>query len=898
MSKRKLLQTNFTSGELSPNMFGRVDTTRFQNGAAKLTNMLVRPQGGAWYRQGSRYVGEVKYSAKVTIIKEFEFSDIQPYVLEIGEFYVRIWFDGGFVETAPASGIPLEVVTPYREQDLAQLKFAQSADVLYITHPLYMPQKLRRLGANSWDLLAIVPLDGPYMHTATNATLTLSNLESLATATASAAVFSIPPLKHVTSVTSSTDGQMIITINAHGYTNGQSLNMSGYICSGVVLPYPNGNGQYIIDGVLTNTFRLLGSVLLSSCRGNTLANYYAQAVNTNQYFEYRVNNGWHLAKILSTSSTTVASVYVIQNIKADITKQGAALTYTNPNVVSDKSGSFTSDDVGAYVRISNGQWYQISAFVSDTKVTVTAAVSLIAYLYPAISITVTIPVQTATLTSSVNLFALTDVGRCVRLNYNGKQPWCKILTYISSTQVIVSVTGVVPVDSNSIATLSNGGATDVWKLGSWSDTTGFPKVVTFHEQRLWFGGSNTEPQSFWSSNSSDFENFAPSEYNSSVLDNNGITYTFVSGKANPIIWMESATILLLGTTSAELKVVSTQNQPLSPINITVTPQSKSGASANCRVVSVNHVLLFVQKAGRKLIEMVYDYTQDAFLGHNLCIVSDQIFRRGTKAIALAYQKEPNNMVWAALQDGSLAALTYEREQQVAAWHAHQLGGSGKVESICSSTSVAGTEDYLYMLVNRTINGSTKRYIEYLTADFYPVDVTSRKDMYFLDGGLTYTGAPTTNITGLLHLQNESVSIVADGVYIGEKVVSNTGVVTLTTAASTVHVGYKYRGLIQLLPLDGQSHDGGGALGKVKRIGRTLLRLLSSLEFKYGTKITQLDVKKLTDGSGITPTNDFFTGDIVVNMSMGYDLTAMPYIVQDNPYPLIVLAIGPDTEINS
>ena len=203
-----------------------------------------------------------------------------------------------------------------------------------------------------------------------------------------------------------------------------------------------------------------------------------------------------------------------------------------------------------------------------------------------------------------------------------------------------------------------------------------------------------------------------------------------------------------------------------------------------------------------------------------------------------------------------------------------------------------------MLVNRTINGSTKRYIEYLTADFYPVDVTSRKDMYFLDGGLTYTGAPTTNITGLLHLQNESVSIVADGVYIGEKVVSNTGVVTLTTAASTVHVGYKYRGLIQLLPLDGQSHDGGGALGKVKRIGRTLLRLLSSLEFKYGTKITQLDVKKLTDGSGITPTNDFFTGDIVVNMSMGYDLTAMPYIVQDNPYPLIVLAIGPDTEINS
>ncbi len=496
------------------------------------------------------------------------------------------------------------------------------------------------------------------------------------------------------------------------------------------------------------------------------------------------------------------------------------------------------------------------------------------------------------------MFTSTDVGRHVRLNFNGKQPWFKIVNYVSATVISVKLYGYIPVDPQSIGNMMNNGQTSVFKLGAWSGTTGYPKVVCFHEQRLWFGASTSEPSAIWASKSSDYENFAPTEYNSIVLDNSGIAYTIVSNKSNPIFWMRSSSILLVGTQGAEVRIASasSNNSPITSTNLTALQQTNHGSLANCKAISAGNSALFVQKAGRKMYELLYSFEQDSFVTKNMTVVNDHIFRQGGKVVQVAYQKEPNNLVWVLLSDGTLACMTYEREQQVAAWHRHSIGGSGFVESLCCVPSNAGTEDLLYVVVKRTINGSTKRYIEYLTQDFYPTSTADRSTMIFLDSSLQYSGASTSTITGATHVANESVSVVSDGVYIGELTVSGAGVITLPAAATKVTIGYKYRGLIQMLPLDGGSHDGGTAMGKVKRSGRTLLRLFSSLEFKYGSKLSQLDSCKMTTGNQILPSSAFFTGDKVVELSSGYDLQSTPFIVQDNPYPLVVLAIGPDTEV--
>lgn len=917
MAKTKLLQTNFSSGELSPLMLGRVDTTKYQNGAAQLSNFIVKPQGGAWFRQGSMYVSEVKDSTRKVRLQEFEFSDIQAYVIEFGDLYVRIYYNGGFVETSPGSGIPLEVVTPYTEADLPYLSFTQSADVLYIAHGSYQPKKLERLGANSWSLVEIVNEDGPYLGgQQVDATLTLSNYTSVSTVVASVATFTVPTSKQITAVSkpTGTGGKLRYTVASHGLSTGAIITVSGVEYTEFIdhhpvhfsANYPYGNGQYTITSINSNTLELNESIALSNTYVLSSSSI-EQAISVTPFFEYRINNNWHLAQFLGITSTTTASVFVIQNIKADISKQGYDVHFSSGNVITSNSGAFTTDDLGMYVRAQTGAatgiwaWYLITGFISDTKVSVSAAPATLdaaTWGYPTVTMTVSTPVTQATLTSSIALFASTDVGRHVRLNYGGKQPWCKIISYTSTTSVNVSVYGLIPVDAQSIQSFYNGGATDIWKFGAWSDTTGYPKVVTFHEQRLWFACSSTEPSTIWASRSSDYENFSPTEYDSSVLDSCAITYGIVSRKANPILWMTSGSILLIGTLGAEFRVssASSVNAPITPTNITALKQTNNGSLPNCKVITAGNAVLFVQRAGRKMYELLYSFQEDSFVTKNLTVVNDHIFRQGGAVVQLAYQKEPNNLIWVLLTDGSLACLTYEKEQQVAAWHRHSLGGSGFVESFCIVPSSAGTEDSLYLVVKRTINGVTKRYIEYLLPDFYPTTVSDRSNMQFLDASLVYSGVSTSTVTGATHIANEVVSVVSDGVYIGELTVSNTGEVTLPIAATKVVIGYKYRGLLQMLPLDGGSHDGGTAMGKVKRSGRTLLRLVNSLEFKYGSSISQLDTCKMTTGNQISPSLDFFTGDKIVELSSGYDLRSTPYIVQDNPYPLVVLAVGPDTEV--
>lgn len=932
MAKEKVIQTNFTSGELSPLMFGRVDTTRFQNGAAAISNFIVRQQGGLWFRQGSQFLKEVKDSTKKVRIFEFEFSDSQCYVLEIGDFYIRIYYDGGFVETSPGSGVPLEVVTPYSQDMIWSLKFAQSADVLYITHPNVMPQKLMRLGANSWAINPIVPLDGPYLASNIGAslidsTLTISNVVSNAVATANGTVFgTIYPVKAIEDVVKGGTGgssslQLIIKITGHGLTTGVKVNISGlqyrtgFYYSGAWsytydnCAYPAGNGTYTVTVIDANNFFLQESNTLvavskfvgtpiNGSKDTRFINGSSQQVGINTYFEFRRNNTWVLAKILTINSTVNANVVVLQNIKKDLTKQGVVLTVSGTTMTSDHSGCFTSDDIGYYVRSNAGGWYQITKFLTDSTVTVSSAFALMTYDYPTVIVTVSDSNVAASVNSSANLFVATDVGRHLRLNFAGKQPWMIITSYVSATQVGVSVYGDIPPDSSLVSAYYNGGATDVWRLGSWSLTTGYPKCVTFHEQRLCFGGSNTEPQAIWLGVSNDYENFAPTEYDSTVLDSSAISYAYASNKANPIQWMESGSVLLVGTLGSELIITSASgSQALTPTNIVIKTQARNGSLPTCKPIRVGTAVLFVQKTGRKLIEMLYSFQEDSFLGHNLTVVNDHILRQGGAAVDITFQKEPSSIVWVALQDGTLAAITYERDQQVAAWHRHSLGNNGFVESICSTSSAAGTEDVLFMVVRRTINGVTKRYIEYLTADFYPNTVADRKSMFFLDCGLTYSGAPTTTITGANHLTGESVSVVADGIYIGEKTVT-AGTITLPTAASTVTIGYKYKGILKLLPIEGGQKTGSTAVGKIKRAGRTLLRLFNSLSFKFGYNLNTLDTYQTTLEDGMTPTNNFINGDVVVDMSMPYTFAAMPYIVQDLPYPLIILAVAPDMEVNS
>lgn len=911
MSKQKVIQTNFTGGELSPLMFGRVDTVKYQNGAAKLKNMLVRQQGGLWMRGGSRFVHEVKDSSKKTFIYEFEYSDVQSYIIEFGDLYIRIYYDGGFVETAPASGVPLEVVTTYVEADLETLVITQSADVLYVTHKNYPPRKIRRLGANSWDIVDCDFQDGPYItDVGIDATLTVSNVTSIAKAVSTAAFFSSAPVtsKVISAVNKVGSFYEFTTSTNHGWSTGQIVNISNVSFLHTAMWGRQVNtpidGQYSITVVAVNKFYATTGWFNAENSANIISwsvtGALAQTVGTAQHFEYRKDNNYVLAKIITVTDTTHADVFVLSNVKTDISKYAKITVNTGDSpatVNSTLSDVFSLNDIGKYVRTTAGNWFQITGFNSTQQCTVGSIITLINYSPDVLTVSVGASTVQCQVTSDVNLFASTDVSRHIRFNFGGKRPWGKITNVFSATSISVILYAEMPVDPTNVAKLYNNGVTNLWQLGAWY-TGNFPRAISFHEQRLWFGGSIREPLNFWGSQPNDYENMAPTEYDSVVLDTSAINYSLVANKANPILWLLSANTLLIGTQSSEwqVKAASSINQPITPTNINATEQTNNGSLAGCRPIKLGNAIGFIQKAGRKMIEIAYDFQQDSFVGKNLCVVSEHILRKGGKAKSIAYQREPSNVVWVALTDGTLAALTYEKEQQVLAWHPHDLGGNGIVESLAVANSAAGTEELLYMVVKRTINGSQKRYIEYFTTDFYPVNETDISDAYHLDCGLSYSGAPTTTITGLTHLNGETVDVVADGVYVNTKLVAG-GQITLATAASKVHVGYKYTGYVKLLPLEGASPTGGTSQGKTKRIARTVVRVFSTRDFKYGTDLQRLDVKKIVDGNGV-PTTKLASEDLGINIPMNYNYTAMFYLVQDQPYPFTVLAVAPDAEVTT
>lgn len=142
MPQARPIQTNFTSGELSPRLRGRVDLEQYHNGAIELFNFGVLPQGGAVRRSGSYWVAEQKDMTKRVVLRPFIVSSSVAYVIEFGNLYARF-----FRNRAPlldSTSTPIEVVTPYLEAELRQLRFVQSVDVLYIAHPNHQPRKITR----------------------------------------------------------------------------------------------------------------------------------------------------------------------------------------------------------------------------------------------------------------------------------------------------------------------------------------------------------------------------------------------------------------------------------------------------------------------------------------------------------------------------------------------------------------------------------------------------------------------------------------------------------------------------------------------------------------------------------------------------------------------------------
>lgn len=416
----------------------------------------------------------------------------------------------------------------------------------------------------------------------------------------------------------------------------------------------------------------------------------------------------------------------------------------------------------------------------------------------------------------------------------------------------------------------------------------YPRCSTFVDQRLAFASTLNNPQACWFSQSANYENFGFSRPRK-VSD--GFEFRIRSRQVNEIRSLLQTRGLMVLTSGGEFVVTGGQDEYIAPDTIVVKNQGYRGAS-KVQPVVVGNVVLFAQERGGVVRDFSYEFAEDSFVGKDLTIMARHLFE-DRSITAWAYAQAPYSIVWVVLDTGALVSLTYIKEHDVWGWTRHET--DGEVEDV---TVVAeGQEDVPYFIVKRTIGGVEKRYIERLhTRSFASIE-----DAFFVDSGLTYSGAPADVISGLGHLEGKEVVALADGnVVRGLTVVS--GSVTLPFEASTAHIGLPYEAVLMTLDLDLGSVRGLGTVqGRQKTVAEVTLRVEKTRGIWVGVEDASRDSGKLVEykqrsteawGEAI----QVHTGDINITSMWDWTNGGNVVVKQFDPLPCTILAVMPDIAI--
>ena len=467
---------------------------------------------------------------------------------------------------------------------------------------------------------------------------------------------------------------------------------------------------------------------------NSATQYYTVANVTANTFEVQDQDG---TNVNSTSFTTYSSAGVVNKIytlttpyleadvfELDFKSSADTIFITHPDYAprklvrtSDTNWTLTplmkdTDSPAATLLFTNGP------YLDENTTAVTFTLSGGAYA----------PTNTPTLTASSATFASTDLGRLVRIWNGTAYGWGEITTYTSTTVVTLTVKGTV--------TLA-GTAQTLWSLGAWSETTGFPVSSTFYQSRHCYTALSAGFERVWASETDSFLDFSPG-----VGDSNPIDATLAGASQGLPIWLASHDELRIGSIDGVNTVQSaSDSQPLGPTSIKATKVSASGSKLRVRPLEIDNITVYPSFSGKLIYQLGYDYKSDGFKASPINLLSRDITKDGVTQ--LAYAKEPDATIWAVRTDGYLIGATYLPEQEILAWHKHVLGGStALVESVAVIPRT--NQDQVWVVVKRTINGSTRRYIEYLDEEFVNRDKT---DAIFVDSAIEIaTTKPAATLT--------------------------------------------------------------------------------------------------------------------------------------------------------
>lgn len=517
----------------------------------------------------------------------------------------------------------------------------------------------------------------------------------------------------------------------------------------------------------------------------------------------------------------------------------------------------------------------------------------------AVTLTPSAVTGSVTITASSATFADTDApdgsnvnyGRWVRIRHGAQWGVARITAFGSTT----SVTALVFRDFASAT------ASTEWRLGSWSRTTGYPALVTFHDNRLFWARTTTEWQTLWGSVIGDYPAHYPSRHNDGViLADYAINYTINDDQIDAIRAMKSLEDNLILFTDGgpflgkgRSAIVTDATAPFE-----IKREGDISCHARANIQLIGRTILLVNAPGTVVHEFVFSFEADGYVNADMTLLADHVAFADEPTddsgfVETAMARQPDSILWCLRADGAILAMTYERDIDTVAWHRHGIGGGvGEADAIVESIAVIrdGFDDLLWMAIKRRVGGADVRYIEFMEP-LYDARRVEDGLACFLDSALTYDGAAATVISGLDHLIGKSVMARADGATVGPFTVDPSGRIVLENAAEQVVVGFPYTSIattVRLTPAGNRD-----TWGENKRATRYVIDLLDARGGMVGfgedeDQCEEIPTRMQEDDPNAPP--PLFTGLKPIEGRGSSDLEVAVTFVQDEPQPFSVRGI--------
>ena len=825
------IQASFVRGEISPKLRGRVDIEAYGQAAADLTNWLVTPQGGVERRPGTIFVGPLRDETEAGRLVEFEFNEEQAYCVVIND--ATFWF------------ATLGALVGQATQSITGITKANPGVITYSGADTY---------ANG-DRVLVTGVVG--MTEINNRIVEVANVNTAAN------TFEASGLNTSGFTTYSSGGTLkeIVSVAAANYTEGVIFDLQFAQAADTLYIADDGSrpaklvrssetswtlsnidfedGPWLTENTqgTTLTPASTGSVVDVDMTANATSSYTAadSSASANAYKVFdrdlsvtlaltgtsgnvsidfpstdeKIADAYWLTappsspELMPThwivEGQTAAAAWVVVDARAGETAwaPGERRYFEFPNATSYRGYRLT------WYAVDGGSSTSIAEWTIHRKGSDQTAFNL-----------------TASAITGINGgtgFQTTDVGRTIRLmGSDGIWRWARIISRTSTTVVTIQLYFHALLDLTPITR---------WQISSFSASDGYPVAIGFYQDRLGLGGTTTQPRGIFASESANYESHHLSD---PIQENDAIAVEVTGNQLSAVTWVEELYGQMIVGTGGAIRVLgpAAQAEPFSSFNVQSAQISTVGA-ARAQPLIVPDGLLYLDRYRKRLMAL-RGGEGGGLAAEEISWWSDHLFAPGI--VDMAFQEDRNNVAWFVDEDGGVVAGTYQPELGVIGFAPVTFGGSFSTgdpvaESAAAIPSAGGAANYF--IVKRTINGSTRRYLEYMAPRYETGDTLA--DAVYLDCAYTYSGSATATITGVTWLIGATGGVFADGVDLGDAVVSAAGSVTLPggVTAAKVTVGLRYTSRLEMLKPPTTGNRDGSASGRQQRVADVALDLLNA-----------------------------------------------------------------------